>query len=513
MKRRRFIHSVAAMLMVIAALRLSAQQPPGFGTYGYDGAGNVTAAGNDAFVYDEFGRIRKASLLQGSTTHVQDFTYDRYGNIRAIATSGESTAIPAVDEATNRINLPTSTTNVFARYDAAGNLTRFNEVDHFQYDALNVMTESTVATERRIYLYNASNERIATLKVAGPAVVGSEWTLRDASAKVLRRLSKDAAGTWRWDEDYIYRGSQLLAAEVPGNTHHFHLDHLGTPRVITGDGGVRISAHTYSPFGRELTPPGSERMKFTGHERDAVNLDYMHARSYLPWTGRFLSVDPTWESAYLELPQSWNRYSYVMNNPMKYTDPTGMEMKCHTITNEDGTTEQICAEEIEVEAPDPQITPIQLGWEWLTGTGQRDRQFTDGDHMTEMLKQHSHVQNVAQEVCGGLRPEEGSARYNLSGLAGVPKYARDYSTLATGGLTGNLAVTYLGSYNLQYSMSNGGVNMTATNSSTAASGFRPPVIGYTDAWGKYVGGPMNRFFSSGPMSKTTQTFNFTVPCS
>jgi RHS repeat-associated protein len=140
---------------------------------------------------------------------------------------------------------------------------------------------------------------------------------------------------WRWDEDYIYRGSQLLAAEVPGNTLHFHLDHLGTPRVITGNGGVRIATHTYFPFGRELTPPGSERMKFTGHERDAINLEYMHARSYLPWTGRFLSVDPV-NSADPALPQSWNRYAYAFHNPINFTDPTGLyTVNCGGLSDDD----------------------------------------------------------------------------------------------------------------------------------------------------------------------------------
>jgi hypothetical protein len=75
-------------------------------------------------------------------------------------------------------------------------------VSSFSYDPLEVATESTVNGARRVYLYNASNERIATLAIAADgSVTGSTWTLRDASAKVLRRLSKNSAGTWRWDED------------------------------------------------------------------------------------------------------------------------------------------------------------------------------------------------------------------------------------------------------------------------------------------------------------------------
>jgi RHS repeat-associated protein len=73
-------------------------------------------------------------------------------------------------------------------------------------------------------------------------------------------------------------------------------------------------------------------MKFTGHERDFTGgtsaensnyIDYMHARSTVPQWGRFLSVDPTWDSSDLASPQSWNRYSYVQNRPINFTDPDG----------------------------------------------------------------------------------------------------------------------------------------------------------------------------------------------
>lgn len=70
-------------------------------------------------------------------------------------------------------------------------------------------------------------------------------------------------------------------------------------------------------------------MKFTGHERDLASpagtgddLDYMHARHCSPVTGRFLSLDPQ-DSAKRSQPQSWNRYAYALNNPIRYVDPDG----------------------------------------------------------------------------------------------------------------------------------------------------------------------------------------------
>jgi RHS repeat-associated protein len=66
------------------------------------------------------------------------------------------------------------------------------------------------------------------------------------------------------------------------------------------------------------------RQKFTLKERDnETGLDYFGARYSSSIQGRFTSVDPLLESAEREMPQSWNRYSYVLNNPLAYTDPTG----------------------------------------------------------------------------------------------------------------------------------------------------------------------------------------------
>lgn len=71
-------------------------------------------------------------------------------------------------------------------------------------------------------------------------------------------------------------------------------------------------------------------MKFTGHERDLGNpdgtgddLDYMHARFCSPLTARFATVDPA-HSASKSKPQSLNRYTYALGNPLKFVDPSGL---------------------------------------------------------------------------------------------------------------------------------------------------------------------------------------------
>ena len=61
---------------------------------------------------------------------------------------------------------------------------------------------------------------------------------------------------------------------------------------------------------------------YTGHEMlDPVGLVHMNGRVYDPELGRFLSADPFVQDA--SNLQSWNRYSYVINNPLSLTDPSG----------------------------------------------------------------------------------------------------------------------------------------------------------------------------------------------
>jgi len=116
-------------------------------------------------------------------------------------------------------------------------------------------------------------------------------------------------------------------------------DQLGTPRMIFDQSGslATTSRHDYLPFGEELTTQGGRsasigyggdltRQKFTQKERDTeTGLDYFGARYYGSAQGRFISADPLMASAQVQNPQSWNRYTYALNNPLKYVDPEGLK--------------------------------------------------------------------------------------------------------------------------------------------------------------------------------------------
>jgi RHS repeat-associated protein len=116
------------------------------------------------------------------------------------------------------------------------------------------------------------------------------------------------------------RGATAQAVE------YYHLDGLGSVRAVTDQGGAVIERHDYLPFGEEVSPPGgAQPRQFTGKERDAeTGMDYFGARYYSGKRGRFTTVDPvyTWAENLTD-PQRWNRYAYVRNNPLRYTDPDG----------------------------------------------------------------------------------------------------------------------------------------------------------------------------------------------
>jgi RHS repeat-associated protein len=329
------------------------------GTYLYDGSGNIKAINTDRYVYDAAGRLTYGAASRHSGLG-QTYTYDAFGNMTSIdGGSGPSTF--GVDPSTNRISLHTNPStgagyNTYADYDAAGNITSISGSVASAYDAAGMMSQFRGGS---YYLYTADDERIATRSSDGTLY---SWTLRDPSEKVLREYSETVANsggvftsTWIWKRDYVYRDGVLFAAVTPSGSsevkQHYHVDHLGTPRLITDSAGVQKYAYDYYAFGKDaaFNTGDPEALHFTGHERDyesgtaAPNtdyLDYMHARYYSSNLGRFLSVDPSIDlKKTLPNPQMWNRYAYVVNNPLRYTDPDGR-------LGNDGLTKPMTAENL-----------------------------------------------------------------------------------------------------------------------------------------------------------------------
>jgi RHS repeat-associated protein len=317
------------------------------GAYSYDAMGNIRAIGADTYVYDTAGRLVSgtADVQRAGLMSRQDYSYDAFGNRTGASRITGSVSCPggcelsaAIDPLTNHI------IGFGAQYDEAGSL-KFIQGSpdvSYTYDAAGSLVHAVAGTDDRQFIYTADDERIATGNGANGATW--TWTVRGLDGKVLREFTSFQpqgglpTGQWQWTKDYVWRDGLLLASVTPAAsggtvTQHFHLDHLGTPRLVTGDNGVKLRVHAYYPFGAELNLASAEQppelMKFTGHERDLLandvhTLDYMHARYEMGTMGRFLSVDPELNlKATIHNPQKWSRYIYVVNNPVLYHDPTG----------------------------------------------------------------------------------------------------------------------------------------------------------------------------------------------
>ncbi|HZE88249.1 MAG TPA: RHS repeat-associated core domain-containing protein, partial [Verrucomicrobiae bacterium] len=118
----------------------------------------------------------------------------------------------------------------------------------------------------------------------------------------------------------------------------FHVDHLGTPRVLTDEAGAVVGEYALFPFGEEVPGPWSTAEStnshwFTGHERDhAVGADYMLARNFNSASGRFLSSDPSFRNVNLLTPDTLDGYSYANASPLDTVDPDGLaSLRCRPL--------------------------------------------------------------------------------------------------------------------------------------------------------------------------------------
>ena len=319
-------------------------------------------------------------------------------------------------------------------------------------------------------------------------------------------------------------------------------DHLGNVRAVVskdnnGNAAALVSATDYYPGGMPM--PGRQFVNGKpyryGYQGEFAETDEetekpaFEARLYDPRINRWLTVDPAHEF--------FSPYMAMGNNWINTIDPDGRCTDCpenaqvgdtynhpdygEVSFSENGwsTADGIgILDDVVIGANE--MTPFDVGVEWLTGNGPRHRNFEAGDNFTEMLKGHDHVQQtigiVIDRLNNGGKLNDVNP-YSLAGVQGVGKYVKDYSTLLTAGQTGNLAVTYLGSYGLNYTVTDvdvqrrtARIHFTINNSSSIQSATRPPIIGYTKAWKNGPGKWINDAIQTGPMSTTRQSFNWST---
>ena len=146
---------------------------------------------------------------------------------------------------------------------------------------------------------------------------------------------------------YYYADGERIAMKNDGIVYYLFSDHLGsTTSVVARDTGEEISHQLYHPWGTTRYSYNSSGEKITDYgytgQMQVDDIYYYNARWYDPMLGRFMQADTLVPSH--QGTQGFDRYAYVNNNPMRYTDPTGHcatnpydqyeDYSCHKLAND-----------------------------------------------------------------------------------------------------------------------------------------------------------------------------------
>jgi RHS repeat-associated protein len=291
----------------------------------------------EEFEYDELNRVRKATVA-GQTA--KNFAYDLAGNITSkdgVGTYGYAPAPGSLQQGENSHPHAVRQINggTHATYDKNGNMTSgFGRTITWTSFNMPNLIQRNGASSR--FTYDVDHGRIMQQGTQNGLLkttiyVGGMYEKVNDGAKIEHKhYIASPAGRIAIYTQTIDQTPQHLG-ETTVNTKYLHTDHLGSIDVVTDETGATLCRNSFDAWGtRRATDWGSGAATFcnnvtrgfTGHEMlDDLGLVHMNGRVYDPGLGRFLSADP-----FVQAPtetQNFNRYSYVVNNPLSLTDPSG----------------------------------------------------------------------------------------------------------------------------------------------------------------------------------------------
>src|SRR5690348_272229 len=221
---------------------------------------------------------------------------------------------------------PRSTTNrvsqigsLTASYDLAGNMTG-DGTHTYQWDAEDRMVSIDSGSTATLK-YNSLGQRVERFLPTG------SWTFDYLFGLNGEELGLYSAGTAAWFDQHVSMGGRVLVM-YGSPLRMLHVNNLGTTTVTTDQTGAELQDELFYPWGQDWTRAGQPYvMHFAGMQgfEDPGLVYPTDFRRYNPALGRWMTPDPAGMAASdPSNPQSWNRYAYVMNNPVSYVDPSGL---------------------------------------------------------------------------------------------------------------------------------------------------------------------------------------------
>jgi len=290
-------------------------------TYGSGGTNNgdilgitngmdITHHRDQAFSYDNLNRVKTG---HDGTHWGEIYTYDNWGNLYDTSPlSGYSSAHTFTVTADSHNQLSNQS------YDAAGQVTSDEHGHTYSYDAEGRLLSAGGGS----YVYDGDGNRV---EKTASSTVTLYWPGTDST------LDESNGAASSWAKQVTFNGLKVWSESVGAGGLFMFQDHLGSTRV-TGDAAGNLKDDVdYITFGYPFAnygPGSNNHYTFTGYESDESesDTDYAVNRNHDTEMGRFNRPDPYDGSYDLSNPQSLNRYAYVANNPLSWTDPEGLSI-------------------------------------------------------------------------------------------------------------------------------------------------------------------------------------------
>ncbi|MFN2452985.1 MAG: RHS repeat-associated core domain-containing protein [Pyrinomonadaceae bacterium] len=306
----------------------------------YENGGRVTYAQNPydrsldrSYYYDQVGRLAiaytgseaQATIGQNSWGHPDGpfahlYNYDVWGNIthrEGWGGSDGSYTNVNISYSNNRV-VENPFNHVATQYDASGNFIYDGGGHNTAYNAANQQVWAQGANLQQGYDGNGLRVR----KIENGQTV---YYLR--SSVLGGQVVADLNGSGGWARGYVYMDGQLIALQQQGTVQWTHQDPVTKSQRLTDTAGNVISTTELDPWGGNTARSHQWWINphvFTTYEWDGNGEYEAGQRKLQQWWRRFDQADPADFSYDLANPQSFNRYSYVQNDPVNFTDPSGL---------------------------------------------------------------------------------------------------------------------------------------------------------------------------------------------